>query len=71
MVKVVPLSRPQQVPNPDQHIVLSNTPHSSTQSRKRKSAASATISAASMSKTKIPSNQKVSQVSVNFTFIAQ
>uniref|UniRef100_A0A0E0BM08 SWIM-type domain-containing protein n=1 Tax=Oryza glumipatula TaxID=40148 RepID=A0A0E0BM08_9ORYZ len=55
-------SRPQQVPNPDQYIVLSNTPHISTQSRKRKSVASATISAASMSKTKIPSNQKALQV---------
>lgn len=55
-------SRPQQVPNPDQHIVLWNTPQSSTQSRKRKSVASATISAASMSKTKIPSNQKHSKL---------
>ncbi|XP_006654085.2 uncharacterized protein LOC102704057 isoform X1 [Oryza brachyantha] len=56
------ISMLQQVPNPDQHIVLSNTPQSSTQSRKRKSAASATISAASMPKTKIPSNQKAFQV---------
>ncbi|KAF0900215.1 hypothetical protein E2562_028697 [Oryza meyeriana var. granulata] len=52
------ISDQQKVPNPVQNLVLSDTPQSCAQSRKRKASTSSNINAASMSRTTAPNKQK-------------